>query len=225
MKAIRLVFTLMVASLLLAGCASTQTQSGFMSSYEGFKEREWSDGAKVHIKPGTQLKDMGKYTKFMFTPLEIWMDKNSSYQGIDPNEMKYVTDQFMAKFKATFGADYPIVTEPGPDVLLIRAAITGVERAAPERSALGYIPIALLVSAGKKAVDSAQGEEVIVYRAALEAELFDSVSGERLYAMIDQRTTEEQTVPEGQKNIQMIDEVLDYWMQRFKRNWDKAHKS
>jgi hypothetical protein len=57
----------------------------------------------------------------------------------------------------------------------------------------------------------------------LEVEVFDSVSGDRLAALIDQRSSEEQRLEKGKGNIQMVDEVIDYWVARFKRNWDRAH--
>ncbi len=224
MKCYRQLSVLIAATLLMAGCQSTPVQqSGFMGSYADFETREWSDGALVYMPPGSQLEDLGKYRKIMLLTPEIWYGKQASYQGINPDELKYITDSFVAKFKAAFEHDYPIVTEPGPDVLLLRSAITGVERKYPKRSALGYIPIALLVEAGQSAVAASQGKEVIVYRASLEAEAFDSISGERVAAVIDSRESDEQSVAEGEKHIGMVDDVLDYWIGRFRNNWDKAH--
>ncbi|MCW8884474.1 MAG: DUF3313 domain-containing protein [Motiliproteus sp.] len=225
MKPIKTLTAVLLSGLIAAGCQSNPTteKSGFMSSYDGFKVREWSDGALVYMKPGSDLKALAKYKKLMIVPPEVWYGKQASYKGINPNELKYVTDGLVSKLKATFEPEYPIVDKPGKDVLLIRSAITGVERKYPDRSALGYIPIALLVEAGKNAASGAQGEEIIVYKASLEAEVFDSVTGELVAAVIDTRESDKQSVPEGQKNIKMVDNVLDYWVARFKRNWDRAH--
>ncbi|MEH6626404.1 MAG: DUF3313 domain-containing protein [Motiliproteus sp.] len=225
MKISKTLGAVLLSALFITGCQSNPTapKSGFMSNYEGFKTRDWSDGAQVYMKPGKSLEELAKYNKLMLVPPEIWYGKNASYQGINPDELKYITDQLVAKIKAAFEPEYPVVTEAGEGVLLIRSAITGIERKYPERSGFGYIPIALLIEAGKTAAASTQGEEIIVYKASLEAEVFDSVSGELVAAIIDARESDKESVAEGAKNIKMVDNVLDYWVARFKGNWDKAH--
>ncbi len=225
MKLPKTLTAVLLSTLFVAGCQSnpTSTQSGFMSNYEGFKTKEWSDGALIYMKPGTDLKALAKYNKLMIVPPEVWYGKSASYQGINPDELKYVTDGLVSKIKATFEPEYQVVDKPGKDVLLIRSAITGVERKYPERSGIGYIPIALLIEATKSAAASTQGEEIIVYKASLEAEVFDSVSGELVAAIIDTRESDKESVAEGAKNIKMVDNVLDYWVARFKKNWDVAH--
>lgn len=227
MKTIYSIILVVLCTTLLSGCGSdpvNTSNSGFLGNYDGFKERPWSDGARVYLRPGKDLHDLKKYNKLMLTPVEVWHAKGSEYKGVNPQELKYITDSFTKKLKAAFEPDYPFVTQPGPDVLVIRMALTGLEKKSPERSALGYIPIALLISASQKAVDSAQGEEEIVYRAALEAEGYDSVSGDRVVAVIDQRISDETDVKKGGSNVRVLDETLDYWVKRFRRNWDKAHK-
>ncbi|MEH6822432.1 MAG: DUF3313 domain-containing protein [Motiliproteus sp.] len=210
--------------LLLSGCESQPVKgSGFLVSYEGFEQRPWSDGANVYLKPGTTLTDLNKYNKIMLTPIEIWQSDSSEYKGVDPQELAYIANSFTSKIKAAFEPDYPIVKEPGPDVLVFRMAITGLERKSPERSALGYIPIALLISAGGKAINSVQGEEAIIYHASLEAEGYDAVSGARMLALVDDRKSDDTEVKKGGSNIKILDETLDYWVGRFRRNWDKAH--
>lgn len=224
MKTIYYIILSALCAALLTGCGSDPTKgSGFLGSYEGFKERPWSDGANVYLKPGTKLSDLKKYKKIMLTPVEIWHGEGSQYKGANPIELKYIAESFTSKLTSAFEPDYPIVKAPGPDVLVVRMAITGLERKAPERSALGYIPIALLISASGKTVDRMQGQEEIVYHASLEAEGYDTISGERIFAVVDDRTSDETEVKKGGSNIQMLDETLDYWVNRFRRNWDKAH--
>lgn len=224
MKAIFYITLSALCALLLTGCGSDPVKgSGFLGNYEGFEERSWSDGANIYLKPGTELTDLKKYTKLMLTPIEIWQSDGAEYKGVNPLELAYISNSLTNKIKSAFEPDYPIVKEPGPDVLVVRMAITGLERKSPERSALGYIPIALLISAAGKAVDSVQGEEEIIYHASLEAEGYDAVSGDRVFAMVDDRKSDETEVKKGGSNIQVLDETLDYWVNRFRRNWDKAH--
>ncbi len=93
----------------------------------------------------------------------------------------------------------------------------------PERSVFGYIPIALLVEAGKGATNKVQGEEAIIYRTSLEVEVFDSLTGDRLMSMTDQRSSEKCDVAKGEKRIEDVEQAMSYWAQRFRSNWDQAH--
>nr|WP_315983980.1 DUF3313 family protein [Aliamphritea spongicola] len=86
------------------------------------------------------------------------------------------------------------------------------------------MPIALLISAGQNLANSIQDQEEIFYEASLEAEGYDAVTGDRLIAMVDQRSSDETTVNTGASDIKSLDETLDYWVKRFRRNWDLAHQ-
>ncbi|MEH6813687.1 MAG: DUF3313 domain-containing protein [Motiliproteus sp.] len=215
-----------LALLVLSGCNSStpvKTQ-GFLGDYSHFEEKEWSDGAKVKLHTGTtKLESLARYSKVMLLPPEIWHGEGSAYQDVDADEMKFVSGAFVAKVQEAFDADVQFVDQAGPGVITVRTAITGVERMYPERSGWGYIPIALLVEAGKGATNKAQGEETIVYRVSLEAEVYDSLNGGLLISMTDQRTTEKREVATGEKRIEDVEQVMTYWGQRFRSNWDQAH--
>jgi len=216
-------FALITTTLLLTACqsATTPTKTGFLTDYQGFKDHPDVEEAQIWLPAGSSMSSVSRYQKFMLTPIEVWYDPQADYKGVSPNEMKAITDYFEQAIRREVGSKYPIVTEPGPDVAVVRMAITGVQRAAPERSALGYIPIALLVSAGKSAADAAAGEEVTVITASLEAEMYDSVRGNRVFALIDEQVGEKTTHAKGARSFQQIQTVLDGWAKRFRHNLDK----
>ena len=225
MKKINTALSVLLASLLLSGCQTAAVKgSGFLGNYDGFKDRSWSDGAKVYLNQDTDISILKKYDKIMLLPIEVWYSKDSEYQGINPQELTYITSQLENKFKAVFEPQYPIVDTAGKNVLVIRMALTGLQKQSPERGALGYIPIALLISAGKNLANNLQDQEEIFYAASLEAEGYDSVNGDRLIAMVDQRSGDETTVSTGSSGITSLDSTLDYWVKRFRKNWDLAHK-
>ncbi|MFW9943954.1 MAG: DUF3313 family protein, partial [Candidatus Sifarchaeia archaeon] len=43
----------------------------------------------------------------------------------DQAQLQQAADDFHAELASKLGSDYPVVTEPGPDVLHLRAALTG----------------------------------------------------------------------------------------------------
>ena len=64
---------------------------------------------------------------------------SSEYNGIDPNELKALADGFNQQLVETLKDKYPIVTEPGIDVLRIRFAITDLKQSHPGLSAISTV--------------------------------------------------------------------------------------
>lgn len=225
MRTLQGITALLFTSLLLSGCQSeTIKGSGFLGNYDGFESREWSDGAQVYLSQDSDISVLKKYDKIMLLPIEVWYSQNAEYKGINPEELAAVTARLEAKFKSAFEPQYPVVDKAGENVLVVRMALTDLQKKSPERSALGYIPIALLISAGKNLANNLQDQEEIFYEARLEAEGYDAISGDRLIAMIDQRSSETTTVSGGGSDVTSLDATLDYWVRRFRRNWDLAHQ-
>ena len=69
----------------------------------------------------------GKYNKYMVDSVIFFLADDSEYKGIDPNELKELSDGFNQAIVDAFKDKYAIVTEPGPDVARIRIAITGFQ--------------------------------------------------------------------------------------------------
>ena len=87
----------------------------------------------------------------MFDSVVFFFDDASEYKGIEPNELKALADGFNQQLVESLKGSYPIVAEPGPDVLRIRFAITDLKQSNPPSAALRrLIPVGLAVSAVKK---------------------------------------------------------------------------
>jgi len=224
-RPLRTLAAITFSSLLISACGSTpeKTKSGFLPDYSNFQPHPEVKEAQIWLPSDGQLSDIGRYDRFMLAPIEVWYDQEESYQGISPDELKAITDYFRQALDREVGTKYPFVETAGENVAMVRLAITGLKRAAPERSALGYIPIALLVSAGRNAADSMAGNEVTVVSASLEAEIYDTRSGEKVFALIDNQTGEKTKHAKGEKSFKQISQVLDGWAKRFRTNLDKYH--
>jgi hypothetical protein len=154
------IIVVVVGLMLLVSCASTDTRktgeatqakAGFLDGYYEKLGPGPKDGAELRwLKPGV---DFGKYTKVMIDSVIFYLADDSDHKGIDGNEMKDLTDAFNLAIANTFKDNYPIVSEPGPDVLRIRAAITDLKQSKPGLSTVSSIvPIGLGVSVVKKGV-------------------------------------------------------------------------
>ncbi|MEN6466849.1 MAG: DUF3313 domain-containing protein [Syntrophaceae bacterium] len=94
-----------------------------------------------------------KYKKVMLDSVVFYLAKNSDYQGIDPVAMKDLADKFNKITIDAIRDKYPVVSEPGPDVVRFRVAITNLEQSRPVLSGLTtVIPIGLGISILKRGV-------------------------------------------------------------------------
>ena len=125
--------------------------SGFLggpSVYQKLKAGP-EGGAKLRwVKPGADFKP---YNKFMVDSVIFYISDESDSKGIDPEVMKQNGDAFNKALVAAFKDKYPIVAEPGPDVLRIRIAITNIKQSRPGVSAVtSILPVGLVVSTVKR---------------------------------------------------------------------------
>ena len=123
--------------------------SGFLGDYYRYLHPGPEGGAKEHwMKPGVMF---GKYNKVMVDSVIFYFADDSEDKGIDPNEMKELSDGFNQAIVAAFKDKYPIVADPRPDVIRLRIAITNIKKSKPGVSAVtSVVPVGLAVSLVKK---------------------------------------------------------------------------
>jgi hypothetical protein len=133
------------------GFAGDTKYSGFLEGYYQNLKPGPEGGAKMRwLAPEANI---AQYNKFMIDSVIFYFADDSEYKGIDPQEMKGLADAFNKAIVAAFQNKYIIVTEPGPDVMRIRVAITGFKQSRPGVSAFTTImPVGLAVSVVKKGV-------------------------------------------------------------------------
>jgi hypothetical protein len=149
---------LFIALIFLASCASTgekkiaeplQAKKGFLNGYYDKLEPGPKGGAKMRwLKPGV---DFRKYNKIMLDSIIFYFADDSENKGIDAREMTELADKCNREIFDVLNDTYPIVAEPGPDVMRLRIAITDLKQSRPTLSAVTtVIPIGLAISAIKK---------------------------------------------------------------------------
>lgn len=157
--------------------------SGFLEGYYQNLKPGPEGGAKMRwLEPGVNLT---KYNKFMIDSVVFYFADNSEYKGIDPQEMKELADSFNKAIVAAFKDKYPIVAEPGPDVMRIRIAITGFKQSKPVVSAVtSIVPVGLAVSIVKKGVTGSWSGSGAT---SGEMMILDSMTNKVLGAAVDER--------------------------------------
>jgi len=178
-------------ALALAGCGSTKqarsvTASGFLGDYSQLKPAPGNsdDPLLIYINPTADCK---KYKSILVEPVSLWAKADgSSFAKLEPADRTWlVTEAAKTLSEAVAKAGYPEASQPGSDVLRLRAALTEAEKSnvmMKEASILApYVSGAATVWAEGK------GQALFTGDAAFEVEATDSVTGERLYAAADKR--------------------------------------
>jgi len=194
--------------------AAPQTE-GFLYGYYQKLQPGPEGGAKMRwMKPGV---DFGKYSKVMLDSVIFYFDDGSEHKGIDASVMKELADECNKKVFDALNDTYPIVAEPGPDVVRLRFAITDLKQSRPGLSAVTtVIPIGLAISAVKK---GAGGSWTGSGATSVEFMAIDSMSNDVIAVAQDEKKAgfEERFSKWGS-----AEEAFGFWAERIKLFLDSA---
>lgn len=214
-----------VASSLVVPLGCTKQQqvkkdySGFLENYPSFKPGPEGGVTKVYFKEGV---DFSRYHKVMMDHVVFFLNDEAKGKGIQPDTLKELADTFHeAVFEALKGA-YPIVDQPGPDVMRIRLAITEL---VPGKPGLTLVTTAMPGGSAVKVVKyAATGSHSFVGETAMEAEVLDSLTNERIAAAIDNRKKVKTIkITEGMTKWGETKDVLKFWAKRLRTWLDETH--
>lgn len=191
-------FTVVALGLMaLTGCATAPVRSGYLGNYEGFmpdpkdKSLLWWEKADF---------DWRHYRQILLDPVRIRIAPKLERQ-FTSEELNALTEYFEKTVHDALGQKYPVVNEPGPDVLRIRAAITDIDPSNPALNLLTTAVVFVPVDMGG---------------ASLEAEFLDSVTGERLAAMVDRKTGTPIQLAGGFKRLGHAKAAFETWAEELK---------
>jgi hypothetical protein len=194
---------LLGGAILAAGCAA-QKQSGFLNDYSILKPSKVISGALSYSKPDS---DLAKYTQFIIDPVGVnFADakKNGTY---DPALLAQLTDYFRTQLINGLSKNYQVVDQPGPNVLRIQIAITGLKKAEP---ALNIHPATKLSGLG-------------LGGASVEAQAVDSQSGEVQMAFMQTRDGDRLALLEGFQEWGHARQAMDFWASQLVKRLDTLH--
>jgi hypothetical protein len=128
---------ILVSLLLVAlwGCSATTSQKSasspsgsdksgqgkFLTRYDLLQPVEGGDGARSWRD---QDVDWKQYDQVLIERIRVYLKEDSAEKGIDPTDLKMLTDYFYEALKKEIAPTARIVDQPGPGVLGLRIAIT-----------------------------------------------------------------------------------------------------
>ncbi len=205
-------FALTVAT----GCATKQVKySGFLKNYPEFKSGPKGGADFVYMKEGVDFK---MYNKIMMNHVVLFFEDDAEYKGIHPEELAEMSNAFHKAIIDNLQGAYPLVVEPGPDVMRLRFAITDVVASKPGMGAISTVmPIGLALSTVKKGVT---GTHTGVGQASIEVEILDSMTNERIAVAID---TKPGGKMEGFSKWGAVKGAFEFWAKRLRHWLDETH--
>ena len=206
-----------------AGCASKEVKhtsySGFLKDYPTFKPGPEGGADIVYFKEGVDYK---KYNKVMMDHVVFYFKKGSEYDGIHLDELTKLADAFHESVFESLNGAYPVVNSPGPDVMRIRVAITDV---VPSKPGLNIVTTAMPGGFAVKGIKkAATGSHSFIGNTAMEAEILDSMTNERIAVAIDSRAKGDTfRITEGMSKWGDVKDVFKFWAKRLKLWLDETH--
>jgi hypothetical protein len=206
---VRIVSAVIIVLVLTApaGFGAEQKYSGFLEGYYANLQPGPEEGVKSRwLKPGV---DFGQYKKIMLDSVVFFFADDSQYKGIDPQDMKDLADGLNKEVVAALKDKAPFVAEPGPDIVRIRFAITGLKQSRPGLSSISTVlPVGLALNLVKK---GAGGNWSGSGATSMEVMVLDSTTNDVIAVAVDDRTA---GFTERFSKWGSAQEAFKFWAQR-----------
>jgi len=204
----------------VSGLGQIQTKlSGFLDEYPPLSPLENVPNALFWRASDVEK----KYRALLIEQPEIFLDPKSAYKGIKPDALKMLADTLRDVVATEAAEMHPIVTEPGPDVIRIRIALSNLFL--KKGGTLDWYQ-----AVGPKSaytMRAAIGHNVSLVEVVLEMEATDSTTGRRLgfvAAQSGQRKIKELDVPERESSWADLVRRLADLSPRIERNFSFLYK-
>ena len=197
-------------------------QQGFLTNYSLFKPGAEGEANLIWVNPKFEFPGgFGAYDKVMIDPITVYFSDDAAFKGVDPDELRELTRALRRAMIDALKDRYPIVEEPGEDVLLVVAALTGIKPSKPVLDTVtSIIPTARVLSFAKKKLT---GKHSFVGEAAIEAALLDSLSLETLVAVVDKRSGGKMILGEGKGKYNDAEAAFAFWAKKLRQRLDAGH--
>jgi hypothetical protein len=208
----------LAVSVVAVGTA--QAREPAPATWEGMKKVDRPGLDTVYLREGASL---AKYQKVMLDPVEVSFDKNwdpkktgtliSGNNGVDPQRIREDLAKLareVTKRELERKNGYPLVDQPGDDVLRVRAQIVDLYINAPDS-----------MTPGSRTYVVSAGEMTLV------AELYDSQTNTIIGRVVDRQRGLEQgpfdlQIANRVTNTAEADRILSMWARRLRNALEKA---
>ncbi len=188
----------------IAACAPRFIQPTFvLSEDDGIPFHIDPEDRDVYVYQNPNLKAKS-YSKFLINPVKIYSNEPHS---IKPEEEKTLTEGFRKEIIDAIQGGYPIVEKSGPGVLRVRAAILDIQPASVQLDEEKFVVLRL---------------DTILAHVSMQLECVDSVSGERVAALMHRLGDEKYLHKNPQARFLNVREAFGEWARSLRARLDRA---
>lgn len=204
----RLALAIMVF-FFFSGCLSMQPakRSGFLVNYSSIKPDPDEPNILFYRNPDLSLEQIAEqYLAFMIDPIAVYFHPDVIGRAVKPDDIKDLTEYFHRELAIGLNKRFFVVDTPGPDVARIRIAVTGVSAS----------HFRLTIHPTLAAVD--------LEHAAMELELIDAKTAQRIVALMDTRPRSAATKFDDLTIKKHSQTIIDVWIKEILQRMDTVFK-
>jgi len=181
--------------------------SGYLKNYDQLK---YVEEKNAFVFKNESAK--GKYQKIYLDSVTIYSKSKEENAVIAKKSSEYLGNGIGQLLKKKGLA----ASTAGQGVLNLRVAITGTEKSAEDLKAYNFIPVSAIFRAGQ----AATGNVATYIDTMMEAEMTDSVTGERVMAIVQKSVGETEKRSGDELTFEDVVPMLDTWLQTYEKTLD-----
>jgi len=186
----------------------TKDFSGWMKDYDSLTYSE-ERNAFLFFNEAKR----GSYQKVILEDVVIYSENGEAGGEIAEKSTSYLS-KGLADLLAAKGL---AASEAGPGVLRLKLAITAVEKSKEELKVYNFVPVAAVF----RGAQAATGNVATYIDAMFEAEMVDSVSGDRVAAIVAKGIEETEKRSGDDLTFDDVKLTLDKWLAQYSETLDK----
>ena len=181
--------------------------SGWMNDYDSLVFNE-ERNAFIFFNEAKR----GTYTKVILDEVVIYSENGEAAGEIAEQSTRYMSEG-LAELLASKSL---AASEPGPGILRLRLAITAVEKSKEDLKVYNFVPVAAVF----RGAQAATGNVATYIDAMFEAEMVDSVSGDRVAAIVAKGIEETEKRSGDDLTFDDVKPTLDKWLTQYSETLD-----
>jgi hypothetical protein len=155
----------------------------------------------------------GKYQRVLLDSVTVYSADAETNGAIALEASAYLTEGF----NELLARKMIVAEEAGPGVLVLRIAITGVEKSKEDLKAYNFIPVGAVF----RGAQAATGNVSTYIDTMFEGEMTDSQSGERLGAIVAKGIMETEKRSGDELTFSDVKPTLDKWLKQYEQTLDE----
>ena len=202
------------AALLVVNCAPVQSKDrSFLTSYDGLEQASKFKDEVVFEADRSKWKN---YDKLHLEEVKVFLPaKAAAKRKITEADVQRLEETFRSALAAEVQKTrFTLVSETGRRTLALRAGVVDIKAGSPTGFAVTYLPYVSLVTG---AAGLATGSNLGAGSATIETEILDSVTRERLFALIDRNPGSKLQIIQGMSRWGHVETAFKEWSKALRK--------